>query len=89
MANKEQVISCHARGWTNRRIADELGCLPEYVSATLRRQNLTPNYERDQREVIAELCKVLRACDRRLSALGDDKSNPLRRRIAEAVDKEG
>ena len=42
MANKHQVIDLHQRypEWTARQIADELGCLPEYVNKTAYRNGL-------------------------------------------------
>ena len=42
MANKHQVIDLHQKhpDWTARRIADELGCLPEYVNKTAYRNGL-------------------------------------------------
>lgn len=42
MVNKRQVIDLHQRypEWTARQIADELGCLPEYVRKTAYRNGI-------------------------------------------------
>lgn len=46
MANNTQVLELHAKGMPPSRIAENLGCMPEYVRATLRRKGLKSHSER-------------------------------------------
>ncbi len=40
MANKHDVLDLYSRGVSTKEISMRLGCLPEYVRATLRRNGL-------------------------------------------------
>lgn len=41
MANKHQVLELLAKGLTPKKVAEELGCRPEYVRATRLRAEIT------------------------------------------------
>ena len=77
MANKNQVIDLHGRhpDWTARQIADELGCLTEYVRKTAYRNGLIlprkrrPSTPEDLRKRAADLIRRAEA----LEAMREDK----------------
>lgn len=55
MANKAQVLACWRAhpDWTSTMMADEIGCAPEYVRATLTRNGIRLARRHDGNSVYA------------------------------------